>query len=263
MLSKYKFNQLLAVGVSTVFVSLFLILLNFDTNWVQYSIIFVALIACEHYMLNLVHIASHRGISKSLWLNDLLGNMVAILSGVTLPVFRTTHNLHHSNPNNPTKDPDHFISTKGGLWWISVRVIYHDYYFFKNKLYKPKGYLTTYFFDRLIQFILVSLFALNGKFLVWQNFWLPSMLIIGTLYGFFQFYFPHFSTEIVDKWKTLKNPNFIQRFVLFLVNFSNYYHFKHHQQITNNLHYFPFWSYYLDRFKLNRRLPELIKEVNY
>jgi beta-carotene hydroxylase len=264
MISKYLFNQLLTVATSVVFISLFVWLATTNSiNFAQSTLVFGLLIICEHYLLNLVHIASHKGISKHLFINDLYGNFAAILSGVTLPVFRTTHNLHHAFPNDPEKDPDFTISNSGSVWLIASRIFYHDYFFFKKRLFKPKGYLLTYFIDRAAQISLVLVFVFVGSLNAWTLFWLPSMLFIGTLYGFFQFYFPHYSTKLIDSWRVAKKPNVFQKSMLFWIDFSFYYHFKHHQKVNSNRHYFPLWCYFQDRFIYGKSLTESLKEVNY
>lgn len=264
MISKYIFNQFLTILTSTVFIGIFIWLATTTyINLAQSALVFGLLVICEHYLLNLVHIASHRGISKNLLVNDIYGNLAAILSGVTLPVFRTTHILHHAFPNDPEKDPDYTISNSGSVWLIASRIFYHDYFFFKKGLYKPKDYLLTYFIDRAIQISLVLIFVFVGNLNVWTLFWLPSMLFIGTLYGFFQFYFPHYSTKLINQWKSLPSPNLFQKFILFSVDFSFYYHYKHHQKINSNKHYFPLWCYLEDRVIHKKSLSQSLSEVSY
>jgi beta-carotene hydroxylase len=263
-MNKYQLNQLLTYLFGFAFVGVFIFLCLTPTLslW-QSALVMALLVFLEHYILNLVHIASHRSISKNAFYNDLLGNFLSIISGVTLPVFRATHNLHHAYPNNPEKDPDFVISTKGALWWLPARIFYHDYAFFKRGLYKQKNALFTYFTDRLIQIALVLLFLFTGKLDIWIFYWLPSILIIGFFYGLFQFYFPHYSTKTIDSWRLLAHKNIFQKLFIFWVDFCMYYHYKHHEKINSNRPYFPFWSYFQDRCVLKKDLVELLKEVKY
>ena len=264
MINKYQLNQFLIYlfGCAFVGVFIFLCLTPVLSIW-QSGLVIILLVFLEYYILNLVHIASHRGLSKNSFYNDLLGNFASVLSGVTLPVFRATHNLHHAYPNDPDNDPDFVIATKGALWWLPARIFYHDYAFFKRGLYKQKNALKTYLLDRFIQVALVLAFSIAGKIDIWIFYWLPSILIIGFFYGLFQFYFPHYSTKIVDNWRVLAQKNFFQKLSLFFVDFCRYYHYKHHEKISSNQPYFPFWSYFKDKFLLKKNLTESIKEVKY
>jgi beta-carotene hydroxylase len=171
--------------------------------------------------------------------------------------------LHHANPNDHNKDPDHVISTSGALWWLPLRIFYHDYFFFSRGLYKQKNNLQIYFIDRIIQIGLVTIFWVNGKLDIWIYYWLPSILIIGFGYGLFQFYFPHYTTQKVDTWRNSDQKNILQKVCLFAVDFSKYYHYKHHQKISSNLAYFPFWSYLQDRFLAQKKLSEMMNEIKY
>ncbi len=264
MMTKYQFNQILTYFCSSVFVAVFVILCqNPILNNFQSAGVLLLLVLVEHYLLNLVHIGSHRALSKNAVYNDILGNLIAILAGVTLPVFRSTHNLHHAYPNDHSKDPDHVISTKGGLWWLPLRIFYHDYFFFTHGLYKQKNNFQIYLIDRLMQIGLVCGFWLNGKIDIWIFYWLPSILIIGFCYGLFQFYFPHYSMSAIDNWRRSERKNALQIFCIFAVDFSKYYHYKHHEKISSNLAYFPFWSYFRDHFVSKKKLNQMIQQVKY
>jgi len=264
MFSKYIFNQILAIISIVIFIGVFVWLSTLGNINIWQSIYaMIVLVITEHYLLNLIHIASHRSLSKNYFVNEFFGNLIAILTGISLPVFRETHNLHHANTNNPERDPDHFISTSGHLWWIAGRIFYHDYYFFKNGLFKRKNNLITYLIDRLAQISLVLVFQFTNNLNVWIYYWLPSILIIGSMYGFYQFYFPHYSTKFVDSLRSKPLKNIFQRFALFTVDFSRYYHYKHHEQIKNNTYYFPFYTYLNEKFILKKSLGKQLGEIKY
>ncbi len=61
-----------------------------------------------HYFMNLVHLATHRLLSRNIFWNRILGNISAILCGLTLADFASTHLLHHRNIHreNPKKAPN-------------------------------------------------------------------------------------------------------------------------------------------------------------
>lgn len=262
-MSKYTTNVLIFLITCTASaIILFWIYSTNSHNLLSWLISLPFTLICLHYILNLLHIASHKSISKKRWFNDFAGHVCSILVGFSYDVFRTTHLLHHAYANNPDKDPDYAISTTGSLWWIAFRVPMHDHFFFKQKLHKKDNNLRGYILDRLVQLTLVSIVVVTGSSTVFLYFWVLPLLIIGSSYGLYQFYFPHFSTTTVDNWRRKNKLNMFQKTFLFTVDFCSYYHFKHHQQVWNNNFYFPFLAYVLD-LKQKRPLRVSLQESEF
>jgi beta-carotene hydroxylase len=246
-LTKNKINlTIFIVAVASVSTNLGVVLFYPSIGWSFYLAFLLLNILSLHYILNLLHMASHRNVVKIKWLNNFIGHFCAIIVGFSFDVFRSTHILHHAFPNDPKKDPDHAISTGGSLWWISFRVFYHDYFFFKRKLYLKDSNLKGYLLDRFVQIVLIIALTLTQTSTIFIFFWLLPLLITGSLYGLYQFYFPHYSTQTIDNWKRSSELNLLQKIILFSVDISSVYHFKHHQKITNNTFYFPIWAYLQD-----------------
>lgn len=119
MFTKYRFNQFLFSFNLLIFGFLWLFILTKFENfslvgifkfWGSFgeisNVLFLIILTSFnlHYFMNLVHLATHRLLSKSIFWNRLLGNISAILCGLTLADFASTHLLHHRNvPKNKEK----------------------------------------------------------------------------------------------------------------------------------------------------------------
>jgi beta-carotene hydroxylase len=215
-------------------------LVNFNLK-IPYKILLFFLIAFSlHYFLNLVHIGTHKMISKNDSWNNFIGFSSAIFGGVTFADFKSTHLLHHKNPTNPKLDPDFYITNGISILLIPFKIIYHDIYFWKHGLWKNNlwmGYLLT----RFIQISIVFWFFLSKNLEVWVFFWLCPIFLVGTLNGFFLFYFPHYST----KWEknARKRKDIWTKPFLKIIDISRIYHQEHHKNTNSYLDYFPVLSY--------------------
>jgi vanillate O-demethylase ferredoxin subunit len=74
-----------------------------------------------------LHDATHRTVSGSRFLNDLLGTIscLLLLPGVTTGVYRYLHLEHHRHTGNPEKDPDDLMVT-----WIPAIFFIEGWWFF-------------------------------------------------------------------------------------------------------------------------------------
>lgn len=263
MLTKFNINQIiLAAALSGILVLITGVIYLNQVPIPLYFASLAALILFQHYILNVLHIASHRGAGKRKKLNNLIGHWCALIVGFQFDVFRTTHIQHHAFPNDPKKDPDYTISNTGQLWWIAFRVPFHDYFFFQQEFHKREHNLRNYIIVRAIQIVFLATVVATGVLDIFIFYWLLPLFITGNLYGLFQFYFPHYSTPTIDNWRKSRSLNVVQQFVLFCVDISGYYHFKHHQQINNNTYYFPFYAYWQDRLA-KRPLRENVTDLKY
>jgi fatty acid desaturase len=243
-MTKYRFNQLLCIVNIAIITSLFTLLIREKLPTYALVLVFIAIGFCQHYFLNIVHIASHFGMSKVWRVNSLYGNIAAIFGGVTFADFRTTHMLHHKNVHNlPENDPDHWITTSGPVWTIPFKIFYHDVYFWRNSLWKQRGAWRGYIINRSVQVGFVASFSYYNMLEVWQYFWLLPLLIVGFLNGLFLFYFPHYSTKLEHKWREAAKKNAFQQLVLTAIDISRYFHEKHHDSVQQNTNYFPVFAH--------------------
>jgi len=206
-----------------------------------------------HYQYNTIHMASHRQMSKNKFWNNFLGHVASIITGATLAGFTTNHLLHHQHPNDTNKDPDYQIATKIPLFLIAFKIWYHDVSFFQRKLHLVNNNLISYIITRLIQVSTIIMLILSGNLLLFLVFWSLPVWLVGTMNGLFLFYFPHYTTNRVEKWKALTNPNWFQKLCLVMIDISLYYHTKHHQKINGNANYYPVFSYLKDSLE-NKKL---------
>jgi fatty acid desaturase len=248
-INKYHCNQLLFVANIAVVTILFYIILSAQINLISGTILFFLIALCQHYFLNLVHIGSHHLLSRNPLVNSFIGNICAIMGGVTFADFKTTHFLHHRNVSDDKHDPDHWITTSGSVFTIPFKIFYHDYYFWSQGLWKKQHNWRGYIINRVAQIILVTGFQFTGNIQIWQNFWLLPLLVVGFLNGLFLFYFPHYSTKIERRWRKQNTPNPLKKLSLLAIDISRIYHEKHHDRIAENSNYFPVLSFIKDKFQ--------------
>lgn len=250
-LNKYQTNQTIFIVTLAIIGYIFYALTTSYIAPYIYPIFFVTIAICQHYFLNLVHIASHHLMSKNRIWNSFFGNIASIIGGVTFADFKTTHFLHHRNVSDEQKDPDHWITTSGNIFTIPFKIFYHDVYFWSRGLWKQNHAWRGYLVDRFTQVSLILAFQFSGKIDVWINFWLLPLLCVGFLNGLFLFYFPHYTTKIERSWRALEHKLFFQSMTLLAIDISRIYHEKHHDRINNNANYFPVLSYIQDKLAGN------------
>ncbi|NJL97278.1 hypothetical protein HC864_05785 [Candidatus Gracilibacteria bacterium] len=266
-MTRSKISSLILIVNLSFFLYYYYLLINFELNRFTKVILFFAIAISQHYFLNLVHITSHKIASSNKYLNSLIGFVASIFGGVTFADFQTTHMLHHQNTSNPTKDPDHFITTFGPIYLIPFKIFYHDVYFWTKSLWKKNRWID-YILVRVIQIAIVCGFYLTNNLNIWLHFWLVPVFLVGTLNGFFLFYFPHFTTMTEKKWRKQKNQNQIQKIFLTSIDISRTYHEDHHQNIKTFKNYFPIVGFIIDQIKKTpiRKYPHNLKytdlEVN-
>jgi fatty acid desaturase len=190
-----------------------------------------------YYFTNLLHLASHNLLSKRLKLNSFYGNISAIFSGLTFAEFKTSHLLHHKNPTNPDKDPDHKISQSGSIFLLPFRVWLKDKYFFEQGFWKKNGLLKGYLLNRLTQLALILFIFWQGKGFIFSIFYLLPLFIIGFLNSLFLFYYPHYTNQFEQN--LIQQKNLFAKLGVKCINLSRNFHSYHHHKINNLSFYFP------------------------
>jgi beta-carotene hydroxylase len=247
-INKYQFNQIVLFFSIATIISVFSYLIQHKgiVFWPIYILFFILVSFAQHYILNIVHLASHQLLSKDRKLNYYLGSLASLEGGVTFADFSTTHMLHHKNTSKLDSDPDHWITNSGSIFSIPFKIFYHDVYFWTRGLWKLQRGWLNYILTRSIQIGIVVAFELTGNIDIWKNFWLSPLLVVGFLNGLFLFYYPHYSTKLENSWRILQKPNFVQKLFLLFIDISRVYHEKHHDKIVENSHYYPVFSYIKD-----------------
>ena len=192
-------------------------------GWVDWCCFCLNVLAL-HMVGTVIHDACHGVAHRNKLVNAFLGHGSAFLLCFSYPVFTRVHMQHHANVNDPDNDPDHVVSTMGPLWIINARFMYHEFFFFKRKLWR-KNELLEWFLARL-SLGLVGYLAYHYDFLGYVfNFWFIPLAIVGLVLGLFFDYFPHRPFKERDRWKNARvYPN---RLLNWLIMGQNY-HLIHH-----------------------------------
>jgi fatty acid desaturase len=231
------------VNKAVTVIALFILFCGFITSFNQVHIFFkicawIGNVFALHYLMNVVHMASHQRLSRNTKINRFFGMLAATFSGITFDDFRSTHRLHHRFPDS-AEDPDQPITLGGSLLTIPFRIWMHDQWFWMRGLWKKQGAWRGYLINRLLQIVIISSLFVTGHMSIWITFWLLPILFVGYANGLFLFYFPHYTAD----WEGKLKGNFIGTRIQWLINFSRYYHELHHDSTVNNGAYFPLWSY--------------------
>lgn len=192
-------------------------------GWVDWCCFCLNVLAL-HMVGTVIHDACHGVAHRNKLVNAFLGHGSAFLLCFSYPVFTRVHMQHHANVNDPDNDPDHVVSTMGPLWIINARFMYHEFFFFKRKLWR-KNELLEWFLARLSLGLVVYL-AYHYDCLGYVfNFWFIPLAIVGLVLGLFFDYFPHRPFKERDRWKNARvYPN---RLLNWLIMGQNY-HLIHH-----------------------------------
>jgi beta-carotene hydroxylase len=209
-----------------VLVVMMLVLSNFGywlwewPHWLCFSINTLAL----HCSGTIIHDACHQSAHRNRIVNAILGHCSALILAFAFPVFTRVHLQHHSNVNDPSDDPDHYVSTGGPLWLIAVRFLYHEVFFFKRRLWRNYE-LLEWFISRLIIITIVYI-SVQYHFLGYiLNFWFIPAFLVGITLGLFFDYLPHRPFVERNRWK---NARVYPGKVLNILILGQNYHLIHH-----------------------------------
>ena len=209
-----------------VLVVMMLVLSNFGywlwewPHWLCFSINILAL----HCSGTIIHDACHQSAHRNRIVNAILGHCSALILAFAFPVFTRVHLQHHSNVNDPSDDPDHYVSTGGPLWLIAVRFLYHEVFFFQRRLWRNYE-LLEWFISRLIIITIVYI-SVQYHFLGYiLNFWFIPAFLVGITLGLFFDYLPHRPFVERNRWK---NARVYPGKVLNILILGQNYHLIHH-----------------------------------
>jgi len=193
------------------------------------------------------HDATHRSVSTNPQLNDWLGRAGILLlePAPLLPVFRCVHMRHHRFTNDPSKDPDVYLST-GPAWllpfkWMTFDVTYLKYYL-KPEVFKkrPKSERIEFYLAILFGVLVISAFTLMG----WLEYYLLLFLIPTRIAKFFIIwvfdFLPHYPHQIHatdDPFRSTSNRVGLEWLLTPIFVYQNY-HLVHHLYPT-----VPFYRY--------------------
>ncbi len=195
----------------------------YQGEWPLPLLVGIAFLAL-HMEGTVIHDACHKAAHPNKWINQIMGHGAAILLGFSFPVFTRVHLQHHKYVNDPKNDPDHIVSTFGPVWLIAPRFFYHEYFFFKRKLWR-KFELMQWGFERAI-FIIIVFAGIKYNFMnIVYNLWFGPALMVGVTLGIFFDYLPHRPFLEKNKWK---NARVYPSRVMNILIMGQNYHLIHH-----------------------------------
>lgn len=193
-----------------------------------------------------LHDAAHHAVSRSSWLNELIGWISLMFFGpatLSFRAFRYLHIQHHRFTNDKKMDPDAWVS-KGPSWIrplmiATVDINYLIYYFSKIHT-RPKLEKLSLIPYAIVMFAVVLFCLLNGY--GWEMFFywiIPSRIAIVLLSLGFDYlpHFPHKISEAEDPYQATTIREGMYFFWSPIVFYQNY-HLAHHLYPTA-----PFYHY--------------------
>lgn len=177
-----------------------------------------------HLEGTVIHDACHRAAHPSRFWNAFMGHGAAVLLGFSYPVFTRVHLEHHAHVNDPENDPDHTVSTFGPLWLIAPRFFYHEYFFFRRRLWR-RWELFEWGLGRALFATVVIVAARSGALPFVFNCWFAPALMVGVTLGLFFDYLPHRPFNERNRWRNARvYPSRIMNWLIMGQN----YHLVHH-----------------------------------
>ncbi|TDR45626.1 beta-carotene hydroxylase [Tahibacter aquaticus] len=92
-------------------------------------------------MYSVTHDAVHGIAAPSKRLNDAMGRIGAFHEGLTFPIFKLSHMMHHRYTNDPQRDPDWVIGRRPRVLlplWVVVRLLHDNSYMIRQGLWRGR-----------------------------------------------------------------------------------------------------------------------------
>jgi len=180
-------------------------------------------------MYSVSHDAIHDIASKNRTINGLMGRVCAFHEGMTYPIFKVSHMMHHRYTNDPVMDPDYVIGRKPRLLfpiWVIVRLLHDNGYMIKTKLWRGKRkrlleHLLTVAAQVAYFLILAQLFGTTNALLLW----LVPVAIAGASVEILVAWLVHYPQESQSKYE---HTRLIRSRVLQFFMFNHNLHVVHH-----------------------------------
>jgi len=189
-------------------------------KWISFVLNMVAL----HLVGTVIHDACHNVAHRNRIINAILGHGSALMLCFSFPVFTRVHMQHHAHVNDPENDPDHIVSTAGPLWFINARFLYHEFYFFRRKLWR-KFELGEWIIARSITAVILLAGIKYGFLGYIFDYWFVPLAFVGLALGLFFDYLPHRPFKEQNRWKNARV--YPSRVLNWLIMGQNY-HLIHH-----------------------------------
>lgn len=225
---KVEPNPTFVLCVAALFV-FYTSLALYSSGLISLSIAMVANTVALYSMYSVTHDAIHEIASRNRLINGLMGRVCAFHEGMTYPIFKISHMMHHRYTNNPVMDPDYVIGRKPRLLlpiWVVVRLLHDNGYMIRTKLWRGKGkrlaeHLLTVAAQIIFFLMLAGLFGfIDALFL-----WVIPIAIAGAsveILVAWLVHYPHESQHKFGHTRLIRSP------VLQVLMFNHNLHVVHH-----------------------------------
>jgi len=177
-----------------------------------------------HLEGTVIHDACHNAAHPNRICNAVMGHGAALLLGFSFPVFTRVHLQHHAHVNDPKQDPDHIVSTFGPLWLIAPRFFYHEFFFFRHRLWRHNELLEWGIARGVFISIVVAAYKFDFLGFIF-NCWFAPALMVGVTLGLFFDYLPHRPFQSRNRWHNARvYPGWLMNWLIMGQN----YHLIHH-----------------------------------
>lgn len=192
----------------------------------------VAAITVGDYLgFTVLHESVHRANSRHRGWNDLLGWLPAAMLSFTYPVFRISHLQHHAHTNDPSRDPDHWVSHRPRAllpFWLISTVVRYRVLDLRHRWGTRKERWGQVAFDFVLVGTTVTLAVLGHLADALLLFWVPWLLAgMFLLYAFD--YLPHYPFTSTERMHDTRIQQGRIRHALLL---GQNYHLIHHLWVS-------------------------------
>jgi beta-carotene hydroxylase len=142
----------------------------------------VTMTIATYWAFTPMHDAAHRGVSKSVALNAVIGRACALTLFGPFSAFRYVHLEHHKHTHDDAKDPDYW-SGRRPAWLLPLRWVTQDlhYYAVYLRAGRPPRETVEVVLTLVAQLGIVTWLALNGQGVLALAWVVSSRLALGVL----------------------------------------------------------------------------------
>lgn len=180
-------------------------------------------------MYSVSHDAIHAIATPHRRLNDVLGRVCAFHEGMTYPLFKISHMMHHRYTNHPDWDPDWVIGRKP-RWllplWVVVRLLHDNQYMLRQGLWRTRRrYLLEHLVTIGLQIAYFSFLATWFGVVQAVFLWVIPLAIAGASVELLVAWLVHYPQESQDKFR---HTRLIRSRLLQVVMLNHNLHLVHH-----------------------------------
>lgn len=180
-------------------------------------------------MYSVTHDAIHAIASANVRLNGLMGRVCAFHEGMTYPIFKISHMMHHRYTNDPRMDPDWVIGRKPRALlplWVAVRLLHDNSYMISRKLWRGKQrHLAEHLITIALQVayfaVLASVFGIANTVVLW----VIPLAIAGAAVELLVAWLVHYPQESQHR---LEHTRLFKSKILQVLMFNHNLHVVHH-----------------------------------